>query len=318
MGTIVSFRSFTISRLDYFPYGEERVNVQTPADGRSAGAPDTKKKFIGQEYDDETGLHYFNARYYNSQLGRFISLDPASLQQPEQFLKEPQQLNLYSYAANSPITYKDPSGMCIQDLCILEGAAVILMAISGVIHIAATYNDSSQSDQEKGMNYAFGIMSMVPAASIAAEAASREVLVPEAVSAEGIRFSQTTANYSFSEEGPFAGETIASKAAALRQGRISPEDIPINYVERGGITLVENNRSTGVVISAGTPRGQWNLEPADVAAIKRIDNHLLNNNLGETGTSQLTITGRPVQLQDTYRDLQVGIQGTMLQGSSSY
>ncbi|MBI1866507.1 MAG: type IV secretion protein Rhs, partial [Candidatus Staskawiczbacteria bacterium] len=31
---------------------------------------------MGQEYDAETGLNYLNARYYNSNIGRFISQDP--------------------------------------------------------------------------------------------------------------------------------------------------------------------------------------------------------------------------------------------------
>jgi hypothetical protein len=49
--------------------------------------------------DPETGLYYFNQRYYDPSLGRFLTEDPAG-----------QGLNPYAYAGNSPLMYVDPDG----------------------------------------------------------------------------------------------------------------------------------------------------------------------------------------------------------------
>jgi len=62
-------------------------------------------KFTGQELDPETGLYYFNARYYDSAIGRFISPD---LVVPD--FTNPQSLNRYTYCLNNPLIYIDPSG----------------------------------------------------------------------------------------------------------------------------------------------------------------------------------------------------------------
>ncbi len=62
-------------------------------------------RFSGQRYDHAIGLYFYNARYYDPALGRFI--------QPDTIVPnpgDPQSLNRYSYAANNPLRYTDPSG----------------------------------------------------------------------------------------------------------------------------------------------------------------------------------------------------------------
>lgn len=73
------------------------------------------QKFTGKERDSETGLDYFQARYYGSALGRFTSPDSAadeilSVPLPYADLQNPQSLNLYSYVQNNPLRYTDPDG----------------------------------------------------------------------------------------------------------------------------------------------------------------------------------------------------------------
>jgi RHS repeat-associated protein len=108
--------------LDYYPYGSIRLNEKS-------GSFDEKKKFTGYEHDDDTGLEYANARYYNSGIGRFISQDPVFIaigdggqikqltqQELQQILADPQNLNSYSYSRNNPLRIIDPTGEWILDL----------------------------------------------------------------------------------------------------------------------------------------------------------------------------------------------------------
>lgn len=83
-------------RYDYGILGEEQL--------LSTGSGITNR-FTGSYHDDETGLNYMNARYYDANNGHFISPDDII---PN--LYDPQSLNRYTYALNDPVTLIDPSG----------------------------------------------------------------------------------------------------------------------------------------------------------------------------------------------------------------
>ena len=85
-----------IEDIQYFPFGETRLDY---------GLVSMSHKYTSQEYDFETGLYYYGARYYNPSLGKFISAD-TTVPDPE----NPQAFNRYSYTYNNPLIYKDPSG----------------------------------------------------------------------------------------------------------------------------------------------------------------------------------------------------------------
>jgi RHS repeat-associated protein len=61
--------------------------------------------FTGKPYDEATGLHYFDTRYYDAQLGRFMTQD-SYLGDPN----HPITLNRYAYAGANPGAYIDPDG----------------------------------------------------------------------------------------------------------------------------------------------------------------------------------------------------------------
>jgi RHS repeat-associated protein len=65
-------------------------------------------RYTGKERDTESGNDYFGARYYASSMGRFMSPDPLYLEMHR--LSDPQQLNLYSYVPNNPLSLTDPDG----------------------------------------------------------------------------------------------------------------------------------------------------------------------------------------------------------------
>jgi len=87
------------STIKYFPWGDCR---------NSTGTIPTDRKFTGQRLDT-TGLYYYNARYYDPEIGRFISPDTI-IPDPA----NPQSFNRYSYCLNNPLKYVDPSGHVVE------------------------------------------------------------------------------------------------------------------------------------------------------------------------------------------------------------
>ena len=72
----------------------------------------TGSRYTGKERDAETGLDYFGARYYSSNMGRWMSPDWASNPEavPYSHLDNPQSLNLYGYVLNNPLAKPDLDG----------------------------------------------------------------------------------------------------------------------------------------------------------------------------------------------------------------
>ena len=69
-------------------------------------------QFTGKERDSETGLDYFGARYYGSNMGRWMSPDWSAKPDPVPYsdLHDPQSLNLYGYVRNNPLSRADIDG----------------------------------------------------------------------------------------------------------------------------------------------------------------------------------------------------------------
>ncbi|MGO7335779.1 RHS repeat-associated core domain-containing protein [Rhizobium leguminosarum] len=68
----------------------------------------TKKSYIGERFDPETGLMYLNARYYDPAFGRFVSPDDWDP------TKEGVGTNRYAYAGNDPVNKSDPNGHSVD------------------------------------------------------------------------------------------------------------------------------------------------------------------------------------------------------------
>jgi RHS repeat-associated protein len=83
--------------MDYLPYGEQ-----------ISGGSTTTHKFTGKERDAESGLDDFEARYYGSTIGRFVSVDVKMVDQRR--LGDPQLMNMYAYCRNNPLRLVDPDG----------------------------------------------------------------------------------------------------------------------------------------------------------------------------------------------------------------
>ncbi len=100
-----------VSRHDYLPFGEEIRGGQAGRSGQFGSTNGIQQRFTGKERDLESGLDYFEARYYGSGLGRFMSPDPENA---GAFANDPQSWNAYAYGRNNPLKYTDPDGLTYQ------------------------------------------------------------------------------------------------------------------------------------------------------------------------------------------------------------
>ena len=87
-----------IQHFEYSAFGQTRYT-------QSTNVFKVSRLYTGQRFDDGTGLYYYNARYYDPELGRFIQPDTEI---PD--LSNPQSYNRYSYCVNNPLRYTDPTG----------------------------------------------------------------------------------------------------------------------------------------------------------------------------------------------------------------
>ena len=104
VGTMASNQLLT-NPMDYTPFGQV-----------FSGATNDPYFFTGKERDIESGLDYFGARYYGSNMGRWMSPDWADKPEavPYSTLGNPQSLNLYGYVLNNPMSNADPDGHCCE------------------------------------------------------------------------------------------------------------------------------------------------------------------------------------------------------------
>ncbi len=91
-----------VQHVEYVPFGETFIDER-----RSASSWTTPYLFNAKERDEETGLYYYHARYYDSKRSVWLSVDPLAEKYPN--------ISSYVYCANNPVRYIDPTGMGSED-----------------------------------------------------------------------------------------------------------------------------------------------------------------------------------------------------------
>ena len=94
---ITDNHGYETQHLVYLPFGEDWVDIKY-----GSPAYETPYKFNGKEKDPETGYNYYGARYLNTDLSIWLSVDPMSDKYPH--------LTSYNYCANNPVMLIDPDG----------------------------------------------------------------------------------------------------------------------------------------------------------------------------------------------------------------
>jgi RHS repeat-associated protein len=82
--------------MEYFPFGETFIEERN-------GTDYTNYLYNGKEFDEEIGLYYYGARYYDPRISIFYGVDPLAEEMPF--------WSPYNYAFNNPIRFIDPDGM---------------------------------------------------------------------------------------------------------------------------------------------------------------------------------------------------------------
>ncbi len=80
-----------LARYEYDVFGAIRSET---------GTSDNTRKFTGKEFDADSNLYYYGARYYDPYIGRFTQRDPIA-----------DGVNWYAYVANNPLAFIDPTGL---------------------------------------------------------------------------------------------------------------------------------------------------------------------------------------------------------------
>lgn len=89
------------NRYDYDIFGNPILTIEIAKN---------EIRYASEFFDEESGLYYLRARYYDPYIGRFISEDSYWGEDTN-----PLSLNLYTYAFNDPIMYFDPTGHISQN-----------------------------------------------------------------------------------------------------------------------------------------------------------------------------------------------------------
>ena len=106
-----------VQHIEYVPFGEvfveERNNIWN-----------TPYLFNAKEFDEETGLYYYGARYYDPRVSLWISVDPMQ--------EENLSVSTYAYTLNNPVRFKDEDGKIPVET--IWDAANVAMGVGSLIN----------------------------------------------------------------------------------------------------------------------------------------------------------------------------------------
>jgi RHS repeat-associated protein len=105
---ITSESGAVVQKYDYSSFGKiYSITDGAGSDITSSPVLRTTYTYTGREYEEESGLFYYRARYYDPGVGRFLQKDP----DPGRLSIPSTITNRYVYTGNSPVSNRDPSGM---------------------------------------------------------------------------------------------------------------------------------------------------------------------------------------------------------------
>jgi RHS repeat-associated protein len=264
-------------RFDYLPFGQEllagtggRTTDMGYNDGMSVTAVDKQSmKFTAKERDAETGLDYFEARYFSGAQGRFTSPDWSAEPQPVPYadLSDPETLNLYSYIRNNPLSRNDPDGHCclifISPETIQRGASFVTGAGKGLVN--AYLN-------EKGTPAAL-IGSGLRAMGVQPQFASNPA---EAAGISAAPYITMGLAMAIPGRGGKSEESLPNEAPVVRGGTNTPE----SFAKGSGVTIDASGKVQGVSVQSAAGK-----------SVIELSQGLVHNQVGVTTVGQVREAG---------------------------
>jgi RHS repeat-associated protein len=233
------------------PFGDQESCIPMP----------TEQLFTGKERDTESGNDYFEARYYSSSMGRFMSPDWAAKAEPVPYanLEDPQSLNLYAYAGNNPLARADADGHFWEEMANLWkwGHYVNNAGLD-----AALQKEADADRKEMAGWKGFTINGKSPAE--AAKGSNQEVILADRA---GFEYMSSAAMGSKQMIGGFlvmgivdpaagAEEAVASGSRAIGLG-ITGTKAATTVAERLAIEAAESNPAAGKVLQTTLKDARW-------------------------------------------------------------
>ena len=247
--------------FDYAPYGAQAI-----------GTPQNGPGYTGHVNDPDTGLIYMQARYYDPGIGRFLSVDPMTVD------SKGGSFNRYWYANNNPYRFTDPDGRQVigspNDFAHPITAEQSAQLISWVADGLDVVDQVSIAIPQGQLEHAAVGPVILGMRSLAAEAKAVQLARNVAQGAK--------AEAKIAEE---LGEAVAGQRVTLQasSGQRSVADIvttdkSIVEVKSGNASLTSGQKAIKADIDAGrsvTPRGQnavkAGLEPGKPIQMKCYD-----------------------------------------------
>lgn len=102
-----------VQHIEYVPFGEVFIEERN-------NTWNTPYLFNAKEYDDETGMYYYGARYYEPRISLWMSVDPEEMRFPH--------INTYTFSANNPIKFIDTDGNSARVIKNVENKTITIIA----------------------------------------------------------------------------------------------------------------------------------------------------------------------------------------------
>jgi RHS repeat-associated protein len=214
-----------VEQYSYDSFG----NLTTPP---TTGNPYT---FTGREYDPETGLLFYRARYYDPKVGRFLQQDPKGFDGGD--------VNFYAYVLGNPINAVDPYGLEVSDN--FKNSLLKVLGIT-LIYAGAKKSPYYYPDNTAPLSSIFdeALASVGVAENMALMALGGGVFK---LDSSKIRFSQKSISGKFKD-----GGSLEDLVEGLKSGKIKPEDLPaIRLVDKDGKLFTLDNRRLYALQQAG-------------------------------------------------------------------
>ena len=100
----------------YLPYGELLVDEHSSSE-------DLPYKFNGKQFDEETGLYYYGARYMDPKISMWLGVDPLMEKYPN--------VTGYCYTMDNPIKFIDPNG---KETYVIKNKTGTYTVVGGILN----------------------------------------------------------------------------------------------------------------------------------------------------------------------------------------